>query len=84
MDAYLQPQIFLRSYNDNHQPETERYRRNMKNRKISHTNDYVEIVCVRVYVCVCVDYISVLLCVVVYVIVSMCVCMMIHASRGRF
>ena len=36
--------------------------------------------CVRV--CVCVDYICVLLCVVIYVIV--CVCMMIHAPGGRF
>ena len=31
-----------------------------------------------------VDYISVLLCVVVYVIVSICVCMMMHALCGRF
>ena len=40
--------------------------------------------CVRVFVCVCVDCICALLRVVIYVIVSMCVRMMIHELHGRF
>ena len=53
-----------------------------KSKKYSRKNVYVRIMCN--FLCVCVDYICILLGVVVYVIVSMCLCMMIHAPHGRF
>ena len=49
-----------------------------------HTTLCVCVDYIGVLLCVCVDYICVLLCVAVYVIVSMCVCIIIHALHGKF
>ena len=68
------------SLHGNHQTKKERFWRNRKNGKDSQKNFYVRIV--YVFFCVCVDYINIL-CLVIDMIVSVCVCMIIDA-RGRY
>ena len=77
---------FMLSLYDNHQAEKERFWRNRKKSKnYCQKNVYVRITYYS-FMCVCVwggGYICILLCVVVYVIVSMCMCMMIYAPQSR-
>ena len=78
MDAYLWPLLSPRFYTKVIWRRKKDFGEIEKNRKI---NAYVRVVynslCVRVCTCVrlceCVDYICVLFCMVVYVIISMCV-----------
>ena len=70
---------------DNHPTEKETFWRNRKNRNDIIKRIFTVELLITVFcegVCVCVEYICLLLCVVFYEII--CLCRMINAPRGRF
>ena len=86
MDAYLWPLVSYRFYTTiirQRKKDFEENEENKKKKKYSQKNAYVRTAYNPVCVCVCVDYIWVLLYVVVYLIVSLYVCM-IYTQRGKF